>query len=138
MARQLVRKTPFEHLDVKTKLDVPLDFGTWDEPEFTNLLDEGLSPKQAQERLNKDLPFQKLKYKPQEVFKNPLAQSEALIPQQTKVKNWDEDKYNEIVDFISTYRGDNVPLGDIQNQLLEDYGSDYEDLVRYALDKWAE
>lgn len=59
-------------------------------------------------------------------------------PNIQKVKNWDENKYNEIVDFISTYRGDNVSLGDIQNQLLEDYGPDYEDLVRHAISKWAE
>lgn len=58
--------------------------------------------------------------------------------QPAKVKNWNEKKYNDIVDFISIYRGDGVPMGDIQNQLLEDYGSEYEDLIRYAVSKWAE
>ena len=58
--------------------------------------------------------------------------------QQPKVKNWDENKYNDMIDYISLYRGDGVDMGDIQNQLLSDYGKDYEDLVKYALSKWAE
>lgn len=101
------------------------------------------TPQQSAARLHDELKAwrDQLNAQNNRVYKSPLEQSEALnqLPQGTqKIKNWDEDKYNEIVDFISTYRGDGVPLGDIQNQLLEDYGPEYTDLVRHALSKWAE
>ena len=79
-------------------------------------------------------------------YKNPIEQANdiikgdkptALKPIRATQKSFDKEKYDDIVDFISIYRGDGVSLEDIQNQLLEDYPDDQE-LVRHALSKWAE
>jgi len=79
-------------------------------------------------------------------YKSPLEQANdiikgdkptALKPIRATQQAFDKEKFDDIIDFISIYRGDGVSLEDIQNQLLEDYPDDQE-LVRHALSKWAE
>ncbi len=106
------------------------------------------TPQQSAQRLKDGIKadLAKINAANAKVYKSPLEQSQAIVssginltpPSQGRVKNYDQDKFEDIIDFISINRADNVPLGDIQNQLLEDYGPDYEELVRHALSKWAE
>lgn len=130
MARQFVRKNPFGNLNVNTKLDMPLDFGTWDEPEFTNLLDDGLSPQQAVNKLNQDLPFEKLKYKPNQ-YKNPLD----LANQLTTEGMDDYDLFKSIHYSPSKYGRDNYVKGEeeeIWNKLSEHFDMPKFDPYRYS------
>ena len=60
------------------------------------------------------------------------------LADQKKVKNYTDEEYNAIVDDISKLRGRGLQLGDVQKSLLETYGPEREELVRYALGKWAE
>lgn len=74
----------------------------------------------------------KVTYKPEK------KEIKVVEPQTMPVKNFNRQKYQDIMDVISTYRSENVPMEDIVGSLLEEYGPDHEELINYAASKWAE
>lgn len=86
-----------------------------------------------------------------DAFKKLQDYGEEVLPEEMKelgdaitirdnahVKNFDLNKFNDIIDKIDYGRANKQSLGSIQDSLLKEYGPDYEDLVRHALSKWAE
>ena len=66
-------------------------------------------------------------------FKNPLK-----LANEIEKTAFDENKYNEMIDFIANQRANNISLPNVKEMMDKKYGSNYKDMIEYAFSKWAE